>query len=340
MRIALDVLGGDHAPDANLQGAQDALPSLADDDRLLLVGDQSTIEEALRTRGVNDRRLEIVHAPDVIGMDESPVEAVRTKPDSSIVRMAQLAHRNAENPVDVIISAGNTGACVSAAQMFMRRLPGVHRPGIAVVLPTVRGPVVVIDVGANPDPRASHLWQYGLMGEAYARLNLGIEHPRIAAMNIGGEEGKGTDFVKSVRDMFKATPGINYVGFVEGRDIFDHKTDVVVTDGFVGNVIIKLSEGLASGLFQMIGKEIAAFDPEMARKFQPVVKGIYSKLDYHEQGGAPLLGVNGICVICHGSSEARTITNAILKSRSMVSKGLNAAISQRLAEVQEVAGNA
>lgn len=338
MRIAIDVMGGDHAPGAILNGSLDALRSLASDDELLLVGREEVIRPAIESRGIRDGRLKVVHAPDVIEMDEQPVEAVRSKPQSSIVVMSELAHRRAENGADVIISAGNTGACVCAAQMSLRRLAGVHRPGIAVALPTFGGPVVLCDVGANPDPRPSHLAQYGIMGEVYARAMLGIREPRVAVMNIGGEEGKGTGLIKATRDILKSIPNLYYAGFVEGRSLFDHVADVVVMDGFVGNVVIKLAEGLASGLFRTISREIAAVDPALAERFGPVQKRIYAAHDYHEQGGAPLLGVNGICIICHGSSEARTISNAILRSRSMVNKGLNQAIVSRLAEVSGKVG--
>ncbi|MCC6906748.1 MAG: phosphate acyltransferase PlsX [Phycisphaerales bacterium] len=338
MRIAIDVMGGDHAPGAILDGAFAALKSLDPGDELLLVGKEAVIRQAIAAAAITDPRLRVVDAPDEIGMDEQPVEAVRSKPRSSIVVMSELAHRRAEDSADVIISAGNTGACVTAAQMSLRRLPGVHRPGIAVILPTFGGPVVLCDVGANPDPRASHLAQYGLMGEVYAREVLGIASPRVAMMNIGGEEGKGTGIIKATRDLLRATPDLNYVGYVEGRSLFDHAADVVVTDGFVGNVVIKLAEGLASGLFRTIAREIAAIDPNLVERFKPVQKRIYALHDYHEHGGAPLLGVNGICIICHGSSEARTITNAILKSRNMVSQGVNQALVKRIAEADTKVG--
>lgn len=336
MRIALDVMGGDFAPEATMKGAIGALPLLEPDDELILLGDQKIIESALSVAGINDRRVQIIDTRDEIGMDEHPVEAVRTKAGSAIVTMNRLADRREANPIDVVISAGNTGACVAASQMFMRRLPGVHRPGIAVVVPTFGGPVVLCDVGANPDPKPHHLWQYGLMGEVYATQVLGIKSPRIAVMNIGGEEAKGTDLVKKTRDLLRETPNANYVGFIEGRELFNNAADVVVTDGFVGNVILKLSEGLAAGLFKTIGREIMAVNPELAQKFGPIVKSIYAKHDYHEFGGAPLLGVNGISVIAHGSSEARTITNAIRNTRSMFKHGLNDAIVARLSAVEDV----
>ncbi|MFW5652764.1 MAG: phosphate acyltransferase PlsX [Planctomycetota bacterium] len=335
MRIALDVSGGDHAPDCNLEGAAAALPLLDGDDQIILVGDESRIRRWLSDKGMNDPRLVVVGSVDDIAMDDSPVDAVRAKSESSIVKMALTASRKASEPVDVVISAGNTGAFVSAAQMHMRRLPNVHRPGIAVAIPTYGGPVVLCDVGANPDPRAPHLWQYGVMGEVYARQILGVKAPRVAVLNIGSEEAKGTGLVKTTRGLLEATPGINFVGYIEGRALFEHAADVVVTDGFVGNVMLKLSEGLAAGLFRSIAREIQEVSPEMARPFGAVVKKIYAHHDYHEFGGAPLLGVNGTCLVCHGSSEARTITNAIKNSKAMIAHHLNEAIVDRLAKVSD-----
>ena len=209
------------------------------------------------------------------------------------------------------ISAGNTGACVTAAQMNMRRLPNVIRPGVAVTVPTFSGPVILIDVGANIEPKPLHLAQYGVMGDIYAKRILGMDSPRVGLMNVGGEEAKGTTGLKQTRDMLKEDSSIDFVGFVEGRGVFDGEADVVITDGIVGNVMIKLAEGLSAGIFKAIASEIFETDPELAMRFEPVVKSLYAKHDYHEYGGAPLLGVNGVCMISHGSSIARTITNAV-----------------------------
>ncbi len=338
MRIALDVMGGDNAPEASLDGAVAALDLLADDDELVLVGNEDIIVAGLKERGCNDGRIEIVPSNNDISMNEIPVEAVRAKSDSSIVKTARLGGRKAEKRADIVISAGNTGAFVTAAQMEMRRLPGVHRPGIGVLMPTFGGPVVICDVGANPEPKAHHLWQYGLMAETYAKFILGIDAPRVAQMNIGGEAAKGSESVKRARSFFDKTPACDYRGYIEGRQIFDHAADVVVTDGFVGNTILKLAEGMAAGMFRMIMAEMKETMPgEMVEQFGPIIKQIYAKHDYHEAGGAPLLGVNGICVISHGSSQARTITSAIVKSKNMVTSGLNDAIVQRLGETSGVA---
>ena len=335
MRIAVDVMGGDHAPDAILKGCLDALPNLADSDTLVLIGPSALINEQLDERGVRDHRLEILDAPDVIPMDESPTKAVRQRTDSSIVKMAVAGSHKVDNPVDVVISAGNTGACVAAGIMHMKRLPGVHRPGIAVTIPAFHGPIVLCDAGANPEPRGTHLWQYGVMADILARETLGIENPRVALMNIGSEEGKGSELVKNARDLLKATPGLNFTGYIEGRDFFAGAADVIITDGFVGNTVLKMAEGMAKSLFQAIAQEIFELDPNLAIQFEPVVKQIYAKNDYHEYGGAPLLGVNGAMMIAHGSSESRTITAAIRNARELIAHGVNDHIVKRIAEVEQ-----
>jgi glycerol-3-phosphate acyltransferase PlsX len=340
MRIGVDVMGGDHAPDEILKGALVALDDLAPGDVLCLVGDQHIIKPALRDVNGDVSRIEIVHASQHIDMHESPVEAVRSKPDSSINILASLGSKRKASkydmePLDAIFSAGNTGACVSAAQMQMRRLRNVHRPGIAVTVPTFSGPVVLIDVGANIEPKPHHLAQYGVMGEIYASRLLGIENPRVALMNVGGEEQKGTADMKEARDMLRDAGHVNFVGYIEGRAVFDGEADVVITDGVVGNVMIKLAEGLSAGIFRAIAREVAVEDPELAQRLQPVVKKIYAQHDYHEYGGAPLMGVNGICMIGHGSSEARTVINAIRRARMYIEAGVNEAIIDRLGAMEE-----
>lgn len=339
MRLAVDAMGGDHAPDAIVRGCLDALSILEPSDQLILVGDRAVIEDIARERGVKDPRLVIEHSTSVIEMHDSPVEAVRAKPDSSIVKMMLLgSKRKSPNPVDVVISAGNTGACVSAATMHMKRLPGVHRPGIACTIPAFHGPVVLCDVGANPEPRPMHLAQYAIMAETYARQVLGIAHPRIAQMNIGAEEGKGTALIKEVRDLLKKTPDLNYIGYIEGREMFEGHADVIVTDGFVGNTMLKLTEGLSKSLVNAIVHEVLTVAPDLGMQLEPVLKGLFKKNDYHEYGGAPLLGVNGMCFICHGSSEARTMKSAIRVARDYARKNVNEAIVARIAQLEAAAG--
>jgi len=338
MRIGVDVMGGDNAPDAILRGALEGLKHLASDDELILVGDASIIHDGLRERGVKDPRVSVIGTSQEIGMDESPVEAVRAKPDSSLVVLARMASRKSENLIDAIISAGSTGAFVTAAQMYMRRLPHVHRPGIAVAVPTFAGPVVLIDVGANIEPKPHHLAQYGVMGDVYARSILGVTNPRVALMNVGGEEQKGTSEMKDARNRLRTAPGLDFIGYVEGRAVFDGAADVVITDGVVGNVMLKLAEGLSAGIFKALAREVFETDPDLAVRLEPIVKQIYARHDYHEYGGAPLLGVNGVCLICHGSSEARTISSAMRRARQFVTTGVNDAISTRLGDMNESLG--
>jgi len=336
MRIGIDVMGGDNAPDEILKGCFAAVPALPQGDQLVLIGDGPMIEEAISERGVDRTVIDIVPTTEVIGMDEPPVDAVRAKKDSSIVVMGRMASPKQPKRLDAVISAGNTGACVAAAQLHMRRLEGVIRPGIAVTVPTFAGPIVLIDVGANIEPKAQHLAQYGVMGDIYARRVLGIANPRIALMNVGGEEQKGTQEMRDARDLLRMTDGLQFSGFVEGRGVFDGEADVVITDGIVGNVMLKMAEGLSSGIFKALAKEVFAIDPTLASRLEPVVKSLYAKYDYHEHGGAPLMGVNGVCLISHGSSVARTITSAIRRARSFVDLGINDTIVQRLAAAQHL----
>ncbi|MEX1089708.1 MAG: phosphate acyltransferase PlsX [Phycisphaeraceae bacterium] len=340
MRIGIDAMGGDHAPDAILAGSLDALEYLAPTDRLVLVGDEAIIREVLVERRLTaDARIEIEATTQVITMHDSPVTALREKTESSLVRLAQLGgmrHSGAKH-CEITISAGNTGAAVAAAQMEMRRLPGVTRPGIAVTIPSLHGPLVLCDVGANPAPKPHHLYQYGHMAAVYAHRLLNIPTPRVALLSIGTEEGKGSPLVKETARLMRGDSTLNYTGFIEARDLFDGKADVVITEGFTGNVVLKLAEGMAAGLFRMIAHEIFVIDPELAMRFEPVVKSIYKKHDYHEYGGAPLLGANGIFFKCHGSSEARTLKSAVRTAiqfaRAKINDGIVEALGSEAAQL-------
>jgi glycerol-3-phosphate acyltransferase PlsX len=248
------------------------------------------------------------------------VDAIRGKPDSSINVMCKLV---AKGEADVAISAGNTGACVAAAQLRMRTLPGVSRPGIAIIMPTFYGPVVLCDVGANPEHKAKHMQQYALMASAYATAVCNIDSPRVGLMSIGEEESKGNAMVKESRKLLRDEPLLNFIGNVEGKDIFKGTVDVVICDGFVGNIILKLSEGLSEGLFQMIAAEMEEQGEEVFNTFRKAAKNILAKHDWQEAGGAPLLGVGGYCLICHGRSEARAIKNAIRVGKQLADSGIN-----------------
>ena len=336
MRIGVDVMGGDNAPLPILDGALAATSQLESNDIIVLYGDEQVIHEGIENASLGQAQVEVVPTTQTISMDESPVDAVRGKQDSSLVVMCKDGSRRADVPLDAVISAGNTGAFVAGSQMYLRRLPGVHRPGIAAAVPTFAGTVAFIDVGANIEPKPVHLAQYGVMGKVYAKRILGIDNPRVALMNVGGEEQKGTSNLKEVRDMLRASPDINFVGYIEGRTLFDGGADVVITGGIVGNVSIKLAEGLATGLLTKIARDVAAADPKLAEAFKPIMERFYADYDYHEYGGAPLLGVNGISMICHGSSEARTITNAIVRVKQFATADVNQHIVQQLATIEEV----
>jgi glycerol-3-phosphate acyltransferase PlsX len=331
MRIAVDAMGGDNAPEAIIAGALESIELLDRDDEVILVGPKETIESKLSGFSYRHNLVSVVDAPDVIGMDETPIESLRRKPKSSIGVIAKLAKRD---QADAVISAGNTGACVAAFQMRMRNLQGVNRPGIAVVFPTVEGPVTICDVGANIACKPINLYQYSVMASLYSTYLLGIENPRVGLMSIGQEDAKGNEIVRRTRQLIKADPYLNFVGNIEGRDIFKGICDVAICDGFVGNVVLKLTEGLVDGLFRAIKYELMQEKMRLALKFKPIIKRIYKKYDYNEYGGALLLGVNGTALICHGSSESRTIRNAIVASKKYHTQRINEKIIDRLSETR------
>lgn len=332
MRTAVDVMGGDHAPHEILKGCFEAAHLLDPTDVVFLVGDRSEIEPALAASNLPaDKRAcyQVVHTTEVIAMDDPPAVAVRGKPDSSINVMCKMASKG---EADVVISAGNTGACVAAAQLRMRTLPGIDRPGIGVVFPSFHGDVVLCDVGANITPKPKHFQQYAIMASAYAEAVCGITNPRVGLLSIGEEDAKGTGLVKESRKLLRDEPLINFQGNVEGRDIFKGTVDVIVCDGFAGNIVLKSVEGMAEGLFQTIVTEIQEFSPELMSQLKPVMKKIYQKHDWQEAGGAPLLGVNGYCLICHGKSEWRAIMNAIRVGKQLHASGLNRRIVEAIAK--------
>ena len=327
MRIAIDAMGGDDAPGEIIAGVLESIELLAEDDKLILVGPEDEIEAHLSPSRFRTGAISIVHAPDIIAMDDVPIESLRRKPKSSIAVVAKLAKRG---QADAVISAGNTGACVAAFQMRMRNLPGVNRPGIAVVFPTPEGPVTICDVGANIACKPIHLYQYGVMASVYSKHLLGIDKPRVGLMSIGSEDAKGNEVVKKTRELMKSDSNMNFVGNIEGRDIFRGACEVVIAEGFVGNVILKLTEGLVDGLFKAIKQELMEEKKLLAMKFKPVMERIYTKYDYNEYGGALLLGVNGTALICHGSSQRRTIKNAILASKRFYTEKINDKIIEYL----------
>jgi phosphate acyltransferase len=329
MRIALDAMGGDHAPREIVRGALRGLERLGPDDQLVLFGQQQALEEECRALELNDPRVRFVYCAQTISMHEPPVEALRQKRDSSIVRMAVAAARG---EVDALISAGNTGAFAAACQLKLGPVEGVSRPGIAVVMPTFYGPVLICDVGANVAPKPHHLHEYARMCSCYAREVLHIQQPRVGLVSIGEEEVKGNQLVKEARNLIKQDSLLNFVGNMEGRDIFGGHCDVFVCDGFVGNVVLKLTEGLAEGLFRTIVHEIQLESAELARHFEPIVDRIWRRHDFAEYGGAPLLGLKAIAIICHGRSDNRAISNAIRVAQEQCQVNLPAMIAAQLAQ--------
>jgi glycerol-3-phosphate acyltransferase PlsX len=329
MRIAVDAMGGDQAPGKILEGALQALELLEGDDQLILVGNQEIIEqhagEAIKAAGA---RIRIEHATQVITMDDSPVEAIRGKRDSSIVRMVKLGK---EGQADALISAGNTGALVAAGVLMLKPLAGVERPGIAVFLPSSKGAVMLCDAGANTQPKPAHLHQYAVMASLYVKAVNGVENPSVAILNIGTEEEKGTPLVKEARELLKADAGLNFTGYVESRDIPNHPADVIVTDGFTGNVVLKLVEGWSTALFKTLQKEAMKEGPELLEKLKPVMGRIAKRYDHEEYGGALLLGVQGLLLKVHGSSGARAIKNAIAAAKAAGRINIGKQIEERLA---------
>jgi glycerol-3-phosphate acyltransferase PlsX len=335
MRIALDAMGGDHAPGPIVVGAIDAVrvdPALT----VVLVGDQERIEaELAKAPEVPRERLPIVHASQVIGMDEKPVEALRKKRDNSISRCWGLM---ATGDVKAVVSAGHTGAMVASgslnAKMF---LPGVRRPGIAAIFPSHQGPVVIVDVGANMSPKAEDLFQYGVMGAIYAEHVLNVSDPKIGLLNVGSEDDKGNELTREARSLFLNSAVSNrFVGNVEGRDIHEGNARVVVCEGFTGNVLLKSGEGAVEFLFTELKKQfmglMALIPPESAQRVFGSLKELKSRFEYHEFGGAPLLGIRGACIICHGSSDERAIKNAIriaaLMAEDRISQEIVAALAR------------
>lgn len=300
-------MGGDHAPAEVVGGA---IKALTDDPEIsvVLVGREAAIRAEIPAEFAANPRLEIVHAEDVVGCDESPVDALRKKPDSSILKAIGLA---AKREVDAVISAGNTGAVVGAATLVLRMIPGIRRAGIAVALGTRDHKTVVIDVGANIHCKPVHLLHYGMMASVYAENILGVDNPRVSLLNIGEEDSKGNPLVKETKDLFEAAP-FNFAGSAEGNDVFHGRTDVVVCEGFVGNVMLKTSEGLAEVMHREFEAVFGAYlrshqDADLAE----TIGRFRRATDYAEEGAAPLLGVNGNVLICHGRSDRRALGNAV-----------------------------
>jgi glycerol-3-phosphate acyltransferase PlsX len=331
MKIALDAMGGDLAPASTVAGACEALKKYPDID-IILVGDQARIENELQALGAMpmNKRFSILHASQVVEMGDSASDAVRRKKDSSISRACDLM---ADGGADALVSAGHTGAFVFASKLKLRMLPGVDRPAIASIMPTETGHFLLLDAGANVDCDPNNLLQFGIMGSVYSRDVLGRKNPRVGLMSIGSEATKGNELT---REAYKelSTAKINFIGNVEGHDLFNKAVDVVVCDGFVGNVLLKTSESLALAIFAWLKRELSK---DLVRKAGAMLAkeafyAIRRKTNAEEYGGQPLLGVNGICIKAHGNSSPKAIRNAIRVAREAVTHKINPSIVAELSQ--------
>jgi glycerol-3-phosphate acyltransferase PlsX len=333
MKIALDAMGGDFGPPYLVAGAVMALREYSHIEKLFLVGDSSQIEAELKKHGCSDGRIEIFHATQVVDMNDRAVEAVRRKKDSSISRAVDLVKYD---KADAVVSAGHTGAAVAASAIKLRTLPGIDRPGIAAVLPTETNVFVLIDAGANIDARPEHLVQYAFMGTVYSRHVLGYKNPKVGLISLGEEDVKGNEMTKEVFKMLKKS-SLNFVGNIEGRHLFEDPVEVVVCDGFVGNVILKTCESISVAIFAWLKHELARTPMRklgalLARKS---FRSIRDKTNYEEYGGSPLLGVDGICIIAHGSSTPLAVKNALRVAAESIEQQVNPHIVEEIRRYHE-----
>lgn len=331
MKVAIDAMGGDHAPEEILLGAMAAVKDYGCD--IVLVGDETLLREAMSKHGVREgEHIFVHHASEVIDMHESPGAAVRKKRDASVVVATRLVK---EGECAAVISAGSTGAAVAAALFGLGRLPKIERATIATPIPNLTGTTMLLDSGANVDSKPKHLVQSAIMGSIYAKYVLVVENPRVGLLSIGEEETKGNELTLSTYPLLAQVQNINFVGNIEGRDIPQGTVDVVVCDGFVGNVVLKFGEGLASAIMRLLKDAVqqSGFLTKMASlMLLPVLKRLRKKLDYAEYGGAPLLGVNGCCIICHGSSKAKAIKNAVRVAKEFTEQQVATHISEMIAK--------
>ena len=326
MRIAVDAMGGDNAPAVEVEGAFQAIEEFGYG--VVLVGDEARLNDELKKHGGPSDKIAIKHASQVIAMHEPAAISVRRKRDSSIVVGAELLKRN---EADAFVSAGNTGAVVCATTLSLRLLPGIERAGIATVMPSLTGMSLIIDVGANINPKPIHLLQYGIMADAYSRYILHKANPTVGLLSVGEEETKGTEFTKEAHTLLSESK-LNFIGNIEGRDVYAGKADIILCDGFVGNVILKISESVADTIMQLLKQEIKSsiIATVGAVLSSSAFNELKKKMDYSEYGGAPLLGVDGRCIICHGSSTPKAIKNAIKVAAEFVTQDVNKHIIEEL----------
>ena len=330
MRIVLDAMGGDHAPVNTVAGAILALKEYPKITRLFLTGDEVLLRAELSKHKLNDPRLEIIHTTQIVEMNDQAIEAVRRKKDSSIARAVDLIKKG---EADAVVSAGHTGAAVAATTIKLRMLEGIDRPGIATYFPTEKNLCVLMDAGANLDARPEHLLQYAIMGSVLSEYILGYKNPSIGLMSIGSEDVKGSGFTKETFKLLKAS-SLNFRGNIEGHDLFENPVEVVLCDGFTGNVVLKTAEATASFIVHTLKKELTKTPIRMAGAWlaKNAFRSIRNKLNPDVHGGSPLLGINGTCIIAHGSSSAMAIKNAIRVAADFIEQGINPRIVETLKE--------
>jgi len=330
VRIALDAMGGDHAPQEIVKGA--LLAAAEYPIEVLLVGQEEVVRKELAAAGASTpRNIEVVDAREVVEMDDTAIAPIRRKRNSSIRICANLV---SEGRADAFVSAGNTGATWTSARVVMGMIEGVSRPALAAILPNVNGHTLLLDVGANVDAKPNHLREFAVMGHFYAQMVFGLESPRVGLLSIGEEEGKGNELTKEVFRVLKET-GLNFIGNAEGRDVYNGNADVVVCDGFIGNVVLKASEALG----EMVSRTIRE---ELMRNWRRKIGGLLARsafdelkarMDYSEYGGAPLLGVKGGCIVCHGRSNAKAIKNALRVAREFALNHIDEKIQERISDL-------
>ena len=332
--IAVDVMGGDFGPSVVVPGALKA----AHEGRfkVLLVGDMEAVRREAERSEHRDAAYDVAHASEVALMGEKPSDILRRKKDASIQVACRLVK---DGHAHGVVSPGHSGATVACGMFIMGRIPGVDRPALASVMPSEKGPTIIVDVGANVDCKPHHLFQFGLMADAFARDILGYQRPGIGILSIGEEEGKGNTLVKEAYDLFKMAKNINFLGYVEGRDLFTDDVDVAVCDGFVGNVVLKLSEGLSTSLGRILKRELLG-GSLAARLGTLLARGAFKRfarfVDYAEYGGAPLLGLSGIAIVCHGKSNSRAIENAVKMAAAFVEKRTNERLTAAILANEEL----
>ncbi|MGA7826901.1 MAG: phosphate acyltransferase PlsX [Geobacteraceae bacterium] len=330
MRVAVDGMGGDNAPVVEVEGAVAAAREFGI--AVTLVGNSEVLQQELAKHNCAGLNISVVHASEVVGMHDSASDAIRRKKDSSIRIAYELVKAG---KVDAVVSAGNSGATMAAGMFLLGRLKGIDRPAIATIFPNLHGRTLILDVGGNVDCKPQNLVQFAVMGEVYAKYFMDIKSPRVGLLSNGEEESKGNELTREshahLHELLRGTP-FNYLGYVEGRDVFAGSVDVVVCDGFVGNVVLKVSEGLVETVGKMLKAEIKqSFLSKLGYLFvRGAFKNFRKKVDYSEYGGAPLLGINGVGMICHGGSSAKAIKNAIRFAHEYARKGVNMKMAEKL----------